>query len=94
MPGQARAHLVVGRIGRVAAGIARRGHPHARLLPQAPLGAPEAAEAELHFLETRGKRRLQRVAIHVVAVGNRQRAVAPRQGLLGAGQRELVGKDR
>ncbi|MOA06358.1 hypothetical protein D3C78_1259890 [compost metagenome] len=93
VPGHAGADFLVGRVGREAAGVARGRHPHPRLLPQAPLGAPEAAQAELHFLESFGERRLQRVAVHVVLFRHRHRAVASRQRLRGAGQLELVGED-
>ncbi|MOA05415.1 hypothetical protein D3C78_1250130 [compost metagenome] len=90
MSGQPGAHLLVARVGREAAGVARRRHPYARLLPQAPLGAPETAQAELHFLEPFGEWRLQRVAVHIMQLRHRHRAVASRQCLFGAGQLELV----
>src|SRR5262245_25230146 len=54
--GPARAGLLVRGVGRDAALVAHGGRPHARLLPEGLLFAPEAAERELRDLETLGIR--------------------------------------
>ncbi len=90
--GQAGTDFVVGRVRREAAGITHRGYPDARLLPEAPLGAPEAAQADNDLLHAGGEGCSQRVAIDVMRFGHRHRALASRQGLGGAGQFQFVGK--
>ena len=62
----ARADLGVGRVGRVAARIAHGRRVDARQLPEEALGAPEAAEAELHDLDALGERGQERRAEHGV----------------------------
>ena len=82
-PVRAAADLLVGRVRRVAAGVADRGRVDAGQLPEEPLGAPEAAHARRRRLESLRERRLERRAEHVVAAGHRASAV------LAAGQRAL-----
>src|SRR4051795_13158793 len=60
--GATRADLLVGRVRRRAARVADGRRVHARGLPEDPLGAPEAAHAELRALEPVGERRRDRVS--------------------------------
>ena len=64
------AHLFVCGVRCVAAGIAHRGGPHAGVLPEHALRAPEAAHAHPDGLEAVGKWRDERVAEHLVRDGN------------------------
>ncbi len=68
MAGPAGAHLLVGRVRRVAAGVADRRRVDAGRLPEHPLGAPEAAHADDRGLEAVGERRAERRAEHLVAL--------------------------
>src|SRR5262249_14811551 len=71
--GPAAAHLLVRRVRREAARVAGGRRVDALRLPELPLRAPEAAEAEDGLLEALGERRLQRVAADEMAVGHRDR---------------------
>ena len=64
------AHLLVGGVGGVAAGIAHGRGPDARHLPEAPFRPPEAAHAEHRELESVRKRGFEPVAVDVVRVRN------------------------
>ena len=64
--GAAGADLLVGRLRHGAARVAGRRRPHARRLPEHPLGAPEAAHAEHRALVAVGERRLEVRAQHCV----------------------------
>ena len=90
MPGQAGADLLVGGVGGKAAGVADRRAEHARLLPEAPLGTPEAAQAEYCLLQAGREGRFDRVAVDIVGVGHRQRLGTTGQSLLGSGKGVLV----
>jgi hypothetical protein len=63
------------------------------LLPEATLGAPEAAHAEQHLLQAGGERRGQRAAVDEVRFGHRHGAFATRQGLARRGQLAFLGED-
>ena len=65
----------------MAAGITDRRGVDARHLPELALGAPETAQTELDFFQLGGKWRLQRMAIHEVAVVNLHGLGAAGQGL-------------
>ncbi len=82
--GPTRTDLFVGRVGRVTTRVADRGGQHPGQLPELPLGAPEAAQAELGHLRTRRIGREQPAAEHLVAGGHGQ-------GLGPSGQRLLRG---
>src|SRR5581483_6616455 len=60
--GRARADLLVAGVGRVAARVADRGRVDAGQLPEQPLGAPEAAQAEHGALVALRERRPERGA--------------------------------
>src|SRR4029453_11199476 len=64
VPGLPGAHFAIGRVRRRSAGVSGRGRDDARRLPELPLGAPEAAEAEERELGTLWKRRLEPRAVH------------------------------
>src|SRR4051812_24333394 len=82
MPGVTAAHLLIGRVRRRAAGIADRGRPHARRLPELALGAPETAEPEHRRFETPRVRAGERMAVDIVLIRDRHADRAPRQTLL------------
>ena len=67
--GAAAADLLVGGVGREAAGVADGGGPDALGLPELALRAPEAAHAEHGLLEALGEGRRERVAEHEMALG-------------------------
>ena len=86
MAGAAGADFLIGRIGRVAAGIADRGDDKRRRpVPRTSLGAPEAAEAEHGLLDAFRIRALERAMIdEMLARGaDRRRAAGQRLGALG-----------
>ena len=72
--GFARTHFAIGRVRRVAAGIADRGGLDARDRPELAFRAPEAAHAELHGLQA-AELAGDRAAVHVVRVAHRHRRV-------------------
>jgi len=76
------AHLAVGRIRRVAARIPDGRRINARRFPELSFGAPEAAHAEHRLLETRGKRRRDRMTVDVMGRRNRHRLLAPGKSLV------------
>src|SRR5207244_10362928 len=80
--GRARADLLVGRVLRVAAGVADRGRVDAAGLPELALRAPEAAHAEDRRLDPFRERRAQRRPEHEVALGHRNRLRTPGQRAL------------
>src|SRR5947207_9140489 len=80
--GQSRAHFIVGRVLRLAAGVADCGRVHAGGLPEQALGAPEAAHAEHGALQAFWKRRLQRMPIHEMLRRDLQRRRAARERAL------------
>ena len=75
VPGAPGAHLLVGRVRRVATGVADGRRPHAGRLPEQLLGAPEAAEPEHGGLVALGPRALQGMPVDVVRVGHGHRLV-------------------
>src|SRR3954470_19643890 len=81
--GPRRADLLIGGVLRVAAGVADRRGPHAVGLPEDALGAPEAAHADDDLLEALGPRGRQRVAEHLVALGDGDHLVTAGEGVLG-----------
>src|SRR6478609_1034506 len=85
--GPAAAHLVVGRVGRAAAGVADRRRPDTGDLPVDLLRAPEAAEAEDRDLEAVGDVVGDDGGVqdHVLAQGPHL-VLAPRERLVGGGQ--------
>src|SRR5215207_10713212 len=88
MTGAARADLLIGRIGRVSAGIADGGRMDAVTeLPELALCAPETAEAEHRLLEACGIGRLQLAAVDEMRGGGRYRGGTARQRFGGAWQR-------
>ena len=91
VPGQAGAHLLVGGVRGKAAGIAHRGAEHALGLPEAFLGAPEAAHAEQGLAHPIRERRLDGVAVDEMPVAHRHGPGTPRQGLVGGGHLHLAG---
>ena len=86
MPGHARADLFIVRIGRITAGIARRGRVNTRQFPEAPFRAPETAQAKQRQLTIRRKRRPQRMAMDIMPVFDPHGRVTAGQGLGGRGQ--------
>src|SRR5436305_1684916 len=81
--GKAAAHLFVGRVRRRPAGVADRGNPNTRRLPEHPLRTPEAAEAEESLFHAGGIRPRQRVAVDEMVIGYRHRLAPSRQTVLG-----------
>src|SRR5581483_715114 len=82
--GPARAHLLVGRVRRVAALVADGRRVDAVEAPEQALGAPEAAEREVGDLDPVREGRLDRRAEHGVALGDGEGGRVPaRQGLSG-----------
>ena len=75
VPGTSGADLLVVRVRGVAAGVAHRGRPHPRLLPEDLLGTPEAAEPEDGALVALGERRLDRPAGDEMGVRHRELVV-------------------
>src|SRR3954451_8450733 len=86
--GPRRADLLIAGVLRVAAGVADRGGPHPVGLPEDALGAPEAAHADDDLLEALGPRGRQRVAEHLVALGDGNGLVATGKRVRG---RDLLG---
>src|SRR5581483_11279633 len=86
MVGETAAHFLVGRILGITARVTDRCAVDARALPEKAFGAPEAAHAEHRLLETGGKRRLQRMAVHEMLRRNAHRLVAAGQRALGWNQ--------
>src|SRR5262249_29474638 len=85
VPGAPGAHLLVGGVGGVAAGVADCGGVDARELPEQPLGAPEAAHAEHgggHALRERGNDRSGQV--YEVPLRNHGGGGATGQRLIGS----------
>src|SRR5690606_6310123 len=74
----------VGGVFRVAAGIARRRAVDAGQLPEAPLGAPEAAQAEDRPSHALRPGALQRIPVDVVTLGHAHPLWPALQGLLPA----------
>ncbi|OQC33854.1 MAG: hypothetical protein BWX64_02868 [Acidobacteria bacterium ADurb.Bin051] len=83
VPGAAGADLLVGGVRREAGGVARGGCMDPRLLPEAPLRPPEAAEAEERPRHPLRERRHDPRSRHEVALRHRHRLRAPRQRRLG-----------
>src|SRR5205085_1543 len=81
--GPAGADFLVGRVLRVAAGIAGRGRVDARRAPEQALGTPEAPETEDGLLEAIRERGRNRRAQHLVLRGYGHRVVAAGQRVLG-----------
>ena len=79
---EAGAHLLVGGVGREAAGVAGGGAPHARHLPEHALGSPEASHPEDGRLEALREGRLEAVAVHEVPLGHRDPLRAAAQGFV------------
>ena len=77
--GETGAHLLVGRVRRIAAGVANRGRVHAGHLPEHALRAPEAAHAELGERHAARKRRRDAVAAHEMPLRNVHALLAARQ---------------
>src|SRR5271170_5059071 len=90
MAGAAAAHLLIGRVRGRAAGIADRGDPHSRSLPEYSFGAPEAAETEHRLLKAGGIRARQRMAVDEMPFGDLARLGAARQAILGLRNDQLV----
>jgi hypothetical protein len=86
MAGQAGAGLLVGRIGREAAGIADRRNPDAFGLPEQALRAPEAAQAEQRRLQPFRIGALQRTLRDMVLRRRRDGPLAAGQRLAGFGK--------
>ena len=82
MSREAGAHLLVGGVGREAAGVADGGAPHARHLPEHALGSPEASHPEDGRLEALREGRLEAVAVHEVPLGHRDPLRAAAQGFV------------
>ena len=80
MAGAAGADFFVGRVRGDAAGIADTGQPDALGLPEDPLGAPEAAEAENGRLVSGRGVGLDRAAVDEMGRGGRDRPGAAGQG--------------
>ena len=89
--GQPRADLLVGRIGRMPARVADRGHEYAVAeLPEHPLRPPEAAEAENCRLHPQRIGALQRPAVDKMRRRRRDRLTTPGQRLIGTRHRGLL----
>ena len=93
VPGAPGAHLLVGGVGRVPAGVAHGRGVHAVRLPEVALGAPEAAHAEDGALGALGERRLERSAEHEVARRHRDPLLPAGQGVLGGGHGGLAPRE-
>src|ERR1041385_182420 len=92
MTGQARASLLIGWIGRAAAGIAHGRRIDARRLPELALRTPEAAKPEDCLPQPGRKRTLKRMAIDEMLGRHRHLLAAAGQGLFGGRDGQLAGK--
>ena len=79
--GAGAADLLVGGVGRRAAGVAHRGRVDAVGFPEDPLGAPEAAHAEDRGADSLREGRPQRRAEHGVAFGHGDCLLTSRQSV-------------
>ncbi len=77
------AGLLVRRVRREPARVAGGGRDHTGDLPEDPLGAPEAAHADVELLRALGERRDHRRPEHLVPVRDGHGRVPARQGGLG-----------
>jgi hypothetical protein len=80
--GETRAHLLVGGVRGGAALIADGRDRHARGLPEAALGTPEAPEAEVRDLRPGGEGRGEASAVHVVGRTDRHRGASTGQSVV------------
>ena len=86
-----RAHLLVGGVGGVAAGVADRGREHAVELPEDALGTPEAPHGHDQLGSPFGEGRLDRCAQHEVPLGHHEGGcVTARERLVRTGHPQLV----
>src|SRR5690606_37738896 len=89
--GAAGTDFFIGWIRCVTASVADRRGVNARLCPELALSPPEAAQPQLDGLKSVRKRRLQRMTIDRMTVGDAHRLAAPWHGLLGCGHGDFVG---
>src|SRR5262249_36639776 len=87
---RAGADFLVGRVRRVAAGVADRRRVHAGQLPEDSLSAPKAAHREDRLLDALGKRRAQRGPEYLVALGHGHLPVVTGERPLGVDHLRLV----
>ncbi len=90
--GATRAHLLVGRIRREAAGVADRRRVDAVHIPEFPLRTPETTHPEYRQLQPLRERRSERGAQHEMALGNGHRGLTAAKRLLGLHQLCLAAK--
>ena len=84
MAGHAAAHLLIGRVGRVAAGIADRRHMHPVHSPEHALRPPEAAQAKLNLAHALREWRPQRHPADMMHTQSGHGGLPTGQALLGA----------
>ena len=85
MAGTAGAHLLVGRVGGMTAGVTNRSGKDALAeLPEFSLRAPEAAQPEHRLLQTLRIRRLQLTPVYEMTLGSGDRMRTARQRFGGA----------
>src|SRR5262249_7287373 len=87
---EATAHFFVGRVRCRAAGIADRGHPDTRHLPEHPLRAPEAAEPEDRLLQNVRIRPDKRMIVDEMPLRYRHWLAPPGQTVLWPGDAQLT----
>src|SRR5438045_5528915 len=87
MTGTAGAHLLIGRVGGMTAGVTNRsGKDALAKFPEFSLRAPEAAQPEHRLLQALRIRRLQLTPVYEMALGSGDRMRTARQRFRGARQ--------